>query len=214
LGLFESEADIANSPKQTFNDSLVPGDIKYKDINGDGMINDYDRVAVGYTTIPEINYGFGVSAGWKGIDLSVFFQGVDNVSRFIGGSSIYGQLGSILVNGQIFSDVADKRWTLENPDPNAEYPRLSMLDRPNNKQQSTYWLRDMSFVRLKNAEIGYTIPKRITQKIGSSTVRVYIQGVNLLTFSKFKLWDPELATGNGGIYPQMRTVCFGLNINL
>jgi len=214
LGLFESEADIANSPKQTFNDSLVPGDIKYKDINGDGMINDYDRVAVGYTTIPEINYGFGVSAGWKGIDLSVFFQGVDNVSRFIGGSSIYGQLGSILVNGQIFSDVADKRWTLENPNPNAEYPRLSMLDRPNNKQQSTYWLRDMSFVRLKNAEIGYTIPKRITQKIGSSTVRVYIQGVNLLTFSKFKLWDPELATGNGGIYPQMRTVCFGLNINL
>ncbi len=212
LGLFESEQDIADSPTQTF-DAPVVGDIKYKDINGDGMINDYDRVAIGYTTIPEINYGFGLSAGWKGFDLSVFFQGTDHVSRIIGGNPLYGSGGSILVNGQIYADVAENRWTLRNPDPNAKYPRLSMLEKNNNKQASTYWLRDMSYIRLKNAEFGYTIPKRISQKIGASTIRFYLQGVNLLTVSKFKLWDPELDTNWGDVYPNMRTISLGLNVN-
>jgi TonB-linked SusC/RagA family outer membrane protein len=212
LGLFESEQDIADSPTQTF-DTPVVGDIKYKDINGDGMINDYDRVAIGYTTIPEINYGFGLSAGWKGFDLSVFFQGTDHVSRIIGGNPLYGSGGSILVNGQIYADVAENRWTLRNPDPNAKYPRLSMLEKNNNKQASTYWLRDMSYIRLKNAEFGYTIPKRISQKTGASTIRFYLQGVNLLTVSKFKLWDPELDTNWGDVYPNMRTISLGLNVN-
>ncbi len=212
LGLFESEQDIADSPTQIF-DAPVVGDIKYKDINGDGMINDYDRVAIGYTTIPEINYGFGLSAGWKGFDLSVFFQGTDHVSRIIGGNPLYGSGGSILVNGQIYADVAENRWTLRNPDPNAKYPRLSMLEKNNNKQASTYWLRDMSYIRLKNAEFGYTIPKRISQKTGASTIRFYLQGVNLLTVSKFKLWDPELDTNWGDVYPNMRTISLGLNVN-
>lgn len=212
LGLFESEIDIANSPLQKF-DNVVVGDIKYKDINGDGVIDDFDRVAIGYTAIPEINYGAGISAQYHGFDLSVFFQGVDHVSRFLGGTMIHGSNLSILVNGQIFSDVADKRWTLDNPNPNAEYPRLSMLSKSNNKQNSTYWLRDMSYVRLKNAEVGYTLPKHFSKKFGATTSRVYLQGINLLTFSKFKLWDPELNTGSGNEYPNMRTVSLGLNIN-
>lgn len=213
LGLFESEADIANSPKQTFDDAVVPGDIKYKDINGDGIINNYDEVAIGYTSIPEVNYGFGTSIGYKGIDLSLFFQGVGNISRMIGGMSIFGPNGSILTDGQIFADVADKRWKLSNPNPNAEYPRLSVNTRPNNRQPSTFWLRDMSFIRLKNVELGYTMPKKHIKHLGISSMRIFLQGVNLFTFSNFSLWDPELATSDGRMYPQMKTVNAGININ-
>jgi len=212
LGLFESWRDIQESPVQRFGD-VQPGDIKYKDINGDGVIDSYDRIAIGRTTIPEISYGFGLSMRYKSFDLSGFFQGVGNVTRIISGEPLVGPSGSILVNGQIFADVADKRWSLRNPDPNAEYPRMSLAYNENNRQASTYYQRDMSFIRLKNAEIGYTVPKSWTQKIGMSTGRIYIQGVNLLTFSKFKLWDPELDTSYGNIYPQMKVINFGVNLN-
>lgn len=212
LGLFESEKDIANSPVHTFS-TVRPGDIKYKDINGDNIIDAYDQVAIGYTDVPQINYGFGFSAGWKGFDLSLFFQGVGNVTRIIGGSAFYGASDNIFNRGQIYADVAEKRWTVDNPDPNALYPRLSLSKVENNLQPSTFWQRDMSFLRLKNAEIGYTLPKDLYTQWGISTIRLYMQGVNLLTFSKFKLWDPELASDYGNVYPQMRTVTFGLNIN-
>ncbi len=212
LGLFESEDEIKNSPTQTF-DNPVPGDIKYKDINGDGIISQYDMVAIGYSTIPQINYGFGTSLIWKGFDLSLFFHGVDNVSRMITGDPIRGASASILVNGQIYADVAENRWTIRNPDPNARYPRLSTVTKENNKQPSTFWLRDMSFLRLKNAEFGYTLPTAISKRLHSTAIRFYVQGVNLLTLSNFKLWDPELSTGSGAIYPQMSTISLGLNLN-
>ncbi len=213
LGLFESEEDIANSPVQNFGGDVRPGDIKYKDINGDNVIDEYDKVAIGYTYIPEISYGFGVSAQWKGIDVSVFFQGVGNITRQIGGASFYGASENIWDKGQIFAEVADNRWTVDNPDPNAMYPRLSVTKVANNQQASTYWQRDCSFIRLKNAEIGYTFPKKWFEKAGISNVRLYLTGNNLLTFSKFKLWDPELETSNGTKYPQMRTGAVGLNVN-
>ncbi|MEG0011385.1 MAG: TonB-dependent receptor [Muribaculaceae bacterium] len=212
LGLFESEQDIASSPLQDFG-KVRPGDIKYKDINGDNIINAYDKVAIGYSDTPEINYGFGVSVGWKGFDVSLFFQGVDNITQIISGSALYGASDNALNTGQIYSEVADMRWTEKNPNPNARYPRLAVSKVENNMQPSTFWQRDMSFIRLKNAEIGYTIPKNITKKIGMSTLRFYMQGVNLLTFSDFKLWDPELSSAYGNVYPQMRTVTAGLNIN-
>ncbi|GAA4434911.1 TonB-dependent receptor [Ravibacter arvi] len=212
LGLFESYQDIENSPDQKFG-SVQPGDIKYKDINGDGMVDSYDRIAIGRTTVPEISWGFGISAKYKNFDLSGFFQGVGNVTRIISGEPLMGPSGSILVNGQIFSEVAEKRWTPRNPNPDAEFPRLSLAFNENNRQSSTYYQRDMSFVRLKNAEAGYTLPKKMIQRLGLSTVRVYAQAVNLLTFSKFKMWDPELDTSFGNIYPQMKVVNFGLNLN-
>ena len=211
-GLFASEEDIANWPKQDFGTVRV-GDIKYRDINGDGVVNTFDRVAIGYTTVPEINYGFGVSLGWKGLDFSVFFSGVANVTRIIGGYNLYGMASNYIRQGQIFADVAENRWSLANPDPNAKYPRMSTTRMENNLQASTYWLRDMSFLRLKNAEIGYTLPKAWTKKAGLSTVRVYVQGVNLLTFSDFDLWDPELEASYGNQYPTVRTVTVGLNLN-
>ena len=220
-GLFESQEDIDTWPKQTFGD-VRPGDIKYRDVNGDGVVDVFDVVPIGYTHVPEINYGFGLSASWMGIDASIFFSGVGNYTRFISGANLYGASTNMDQLGQIYEDVALNRWTPDNRNTNAPYPRL-MLNKSENNQfayaidsqsaLSTYWQRDMSFLRLKNAELGYTLPKRLTRKIGMSTVRFYAQGVNLLTFSKFKLWDPELSASNGNIYPQMRTFCFGANIN-
>lgn len=213
LGLFQSEEDIANSPDQTFS-TVKPGDIKYKDINGDGVIDAYDMVAIGHTHIPEFNYGFGASMGYKGFDFSAFFHGVDNVTRIIGGGPLQGQSGNTLVYGQIYSDVADNRWSARHPDPNATYPRLSMVENRNNTQSSTFWQRDMSFIRLKNLEFGYSLNPDWISSLKLSNVRLYVQGQNVFTLSKFKLWDPELSTGNGGIYPQMRVFNFGLNVIL
>lgn len=213
LGLFESEEDIANSPVQKFGGKVRPGDIKYKDINGDNVIDADDQVAIGYSYIPEISYGFGVSASWKGIDASIFFQGVGHITRLLSGASFYGASENMWDKGQIFADVAENRWTVDNPNPNAQWPRHSVTKVENNQQASTFWQRDCSFLRLKNAEVGYTFPKKWFSKIGVSNMRIYVQGNNLLTFSKFKLWDPELETSNGNRYPQMRTGSVGLNIN-
>ena len=220
-GLFESQEDIDTWPKQTFGD-VKPGDIKYRDVNGDGVIDVFDVVPIGFTHVPETNFGFGISASFLGFDASIFFSGVGNYTRFIYGANLYGASTNMDQLGQIYEDVALNRWTPDNRNSNAPYPRLTLNKSENNQfaywmddqsALSTYWQRDMSFLRLKNAEIGYTLPKRITRKIGMSTVRFYAQGVNLLTFSKFKLWDPELAASYGNIYPQMRTVCFGANVN-
>ena len=211
-GLFENQEDIDNWPEQTFGD-VQPGDIKYKDINGDGYVDQYDKVAIGYTAIPEINYGFGVSLGYKGFDVSVFFSGVANVTRQIGGSNLYGASSSPQLTGQVFKDVALNHWTVNNPNPNAPYPRLGTTRSNNNVQTSDYWTRDMSFLRLKNAEIGYTFPKKWTKKAGIQALRLYVAGTNLLTFSEFKLWDPELETATGARYPITRNVSLGLNIN-
>ena len=136
-----------------------------------------------------------------------------HVTRIISGNNLFGATADIKYEGQIFADVARNRWTPDNPDTNAPYPRLSLENVTNNQQASTYWQKDMSFLRLKNAEIGYTLPKNISGKIGMSTTRIYIQGVNLLTFSKFKLWDPELATSNGSAYPNIKSYSIGVNLN-
>lgn len=211
-GLFESEEDIAFWPTQTFS-NVRPGDIKYRDINADGKIDSYDMVAIGYTSIPEITYGFGVNTMFKNFDCSLFFSGVSHVSRIIHGQNLFGASDNIMYLGQIFEDVADNRWTLENQNPSARYPRLSMSKNTNNQQNSTYWLRDMSFLRLKTVEIGWSLPERLSRKAGLSKARVYVSGNNLLTFSGFNLWDPELDSDYGNAYPQMRTVVFGVNLN-
>ncbi|MDQ6480706.1 TonB-dependent receptor [Dyadobacter sp. LHD-138] len=212
LGLFKSVEDINQSPVQKFG-AVIPGDIKFKDINGDGMVDSYDRIAIGRSTVPEISYGFGLSAKYKQFDLSAFFQGTGNVTRVISGGPIQGPEGSILVNGQILADAAEKRWSLKNQNPNAEYPRMSLAYNENNRQASTFYQKNMRFMRVKNAEIGYTVPKSLVSKARISTVRIYIQAVNLFTFSKFKLWDPELNANYGNIYPQMKTVSFGASLN-
>lgn len=220
LGLFKDYDDIRNSPRQDFG-TVQPGDIKYKDINGDGVVNNNDYVAIGATTRPNMIYGLGISASWKGIDVNVHFQGAGKSSFFINGPSVYafssGQTGNILkgliddgdrwIDREISKDPAT-----ENID--ASYPRLTFGGNSNNYRPSTFWLKDGSYLRLKTLEIGYNLPSGWINKIHGKSVRLFFIGTNLLTFSKFKLWDPEMGSSNGTQYPLTKSVSMGLSINL
>jgi TonB-linked SusC/RagA family outer membrane protein len=212
--LFVDQAEVVNSPTQ-FNQptegsdlAYLAGDIKYVDINDDGRIDDLDRVPIGYPTIPEIVYGFGISTGYKNFDLSFFFQGVGRESFFIDP----GTIAPFINERNALDIIAENHWSDDNPDPYAFWPRLSTQSVQNNEHRSTWWIRNGSFLRLKNVQIGYTIPHRATQRINVDKVRFYMNGVNLIHFSKFKLWDPEMA-GNGLGYPTQRVINLGVQMN-
>ena len=211
-GLFVDYDDIRNSPKQTFGD-VAPGDIKYKDVNGDGVIDSNDEVPIGATTKPNLIYGFGLSAQWKGFDFNLHFQGAGKSSFALYGSVAYPL--SQQYWGNILTDVVGNYWSLgTNEDPNAKYPRLTFGGNSNNYRTSTYWMRDGSYLRLKNLELGYTLPTQWTRSLYLNKVRIYLMGTNLLTFSSFKLWDPEMGSGTGEKYPLSRTYTIGLTVNL
>lgn len=211
-GLFKDYEEIRNCPRQDFGE-YMPGDIKYKDVNGDGVINSDDEVPIGSTTRPNLIYGFGVSALWKGFDFNVHFQGAGKSSFCIDGFTVYPFVNGSW--GNILTDVVGNYWSLgTNEDPNAKYPRLSYGGNANNYRNSTYWLRDGSYLRLKNVEIGYTIPQWLVNKIHIGHVRIYLRGTNLLTFSSFDLWDPELGSSNGQAYPLSKTVTLGLTLGI
>ncbi|KAA8483814.1 TonB-linked SusC/RagA family outer membrane protein [Arcticibacter tournemirensis] len=214
LGLFKDYDDIRNSPRQTFGE-VMPGDIKYKDINGDGIVNNDDIVAIGATTRPNLTYGFGASASWKGLDVNVHFQGVGKSSYFINGTSVYMFQGGDGW-GNILNELANSnRWVLGvNEDPNADYPRLTYGDNPNNYRASTFWLRDGSYLRLKTLDVGYSLPKTLVNRAHLNTVRFFLIGTNLLTFSDFKLWDPEMGSSDGKRYPLSKTLSLGVSVSL
>lgn len=220
IGLFESQEEIDNSPVQNFGEYRV-GDIKYQDINGDGQIDSQDQIAIGYTNLPEITYGFGGTAQYKNWDFNIFFQGVARTSFFLNGSSIRTPFSSgnperAAINEDIYGNV----WMSTNtPEQNANvtYPRLSRgsggAGASNNSQASTWWLRDGSFLRLKSVEIGYSLPKSLLQKSFIKSLRFYAAGNNLLQFSPFKLWDPEKGSTDGSGYPLNRMFSIGFNAN-
>ncbi|MDR2130960.1 MAG: SusC/RagA family TonB-linked outer membrane protein [Odoribacteraceae bacterium] len=186
----------ASLPASDFN--VLPGDIKYRDLNGDNHLDGNDRTLIGNPTVPQIVYGIGASASYKGFDASLFFQGVANTSLMMNDLHPFGAQYT-----QLYKFIADDFWSEGNPNPDAAYPRLvSGVADHNNFQNSTYWLRDASFLRLKSAEVGYTY----------QFARVYMEGRNLLTFSKFKNWDPEIGGGRGLSYPPLRTVAVGLQL--
>lgn len=214
--LFIDDEEAANSPSQSgFGSDYGGGDIKYTDVNGDGVISTADRVPIGYPTSPEIIYGFGASFGYKGLDFSFFFQGLARESFWIDATSRYGTYtsgtGPFVNDTQLLKAYADSHWSEDNRDVYALYPRYSAYQNYNNTQTSTWWMRDGSFLRLKQLELGYTLPQKLTQKIHIDNLRAYVQGNNLLCFSKFKLWDPELA-GEGLNYPIQRTINIGINV--
>ena len=216
--LFVDDEDAANSPSQAaFGSQYGGGDIKYTDVNGDGVITNADMVPIGYPTSPEIIYGFGVSLGHKGFDVSVFFQGLGRESFWIDATSAYSTkynkygTAPFVNNGQLLKAYSDSHWSEDNRDIYALYPRYSAYENHNNTQVSTWWMRNGSFVRLKQMEFGYTLPQKLTNKIHIDNLRVYFQGNNLLCWSKFKLWDPELA-GEGFNYPIQRTFNIGVNV--
>lgn len=219
LGLFRDYDDIRNSPKQSWG-TVQPGDIKYKDVNGDGIVDDGDRVAIGATDTPSLIYGLGASVSWRGFDLNLHFQGAGKYTFLINSGAVNafrdGRWGNIL------QGITDNRWissdisgTKETENPNAPYPRLSYGYNLNNQQSSSFWLRNGRFLRLKNLDIGYTLPKPMVNTIHLESVRIYISGQNLITWSPFKLWDPELdSRQRGQIYPITRSFTAGIQISL
>lgn len=222
LGLFHDYDEIANSPTQ-YGQELHPGDIKYKDIDGNGFIDDDDIVPIGNTRTPEIAYGFGLSAQWKNFDFSILFQGSGKADIILEGWNVFpfssGETGNFL------HAVVEDRWisreisgTAATERQNASFPRLTYGKNANNEKWSTFWLRKVNYLRLKNLEIGYTLPRAFSRKLRMEKARIYFMGYNLACWSPFKWWDPEQAGGqngsrNGNVYPIQATYTFGLNVN-
>ncbi|TCS85266.1 TonB-linked SusC/RagA family outer membrane protein [Anseongella ginsenosidimutans] len=214
--LFIDDEEVYNSPAQNFGEKTRGGDIKYRDINRDGQITTLDQVPIGFPTSPEIVYGFGASFGYKNLDFSIFFQGlgresfwldIGRTAPFITTSSDGQQL-----KNQVLQAYADSYWSEANPDPYALWPRLSPSSHPNNTPTNTWFMRNGSFMRLKNAEIGYTLPQRTMDRLRINKLRLYVSGTNLLAWSKFKLWDVEMA-GDGLGYPVQRVVNIGAQVS-
>jgi TonB-linked SusC/RagA family outer membrane protein len=205
-GFFKDAADVAGHAKQF--GTVAPGDLKYKDQNNDGLINDNDKVVLG-SVIPRYTFGVNFNSSYKGIDLSFLLQGVGKGNSYLYGPGIMpfsvGNLG-----GTILEPNKD-RWTPETP--NAKYPRLAFGE-SNNEQNSSFWMKDASYVRLKNVQIGYTFPASVSGLAGIKKLRVYVNGSNLFTLDKF--WDGfdvESPVGTVSVYPQVKVYSFGLSAN-
>lgn len=208
IGIFADEAEVANSPKQ-FNDNTLPGDLKYKDQNNDGVIDNDDRVPIS-GRFPGFEYSVNAGASWKGFDLSLLGQGVSGKKYYTRDWGIF----PFMQGSAPTRDYLEGMWTEENPY-NAEHPRLYYGDLGGNKNNraNSYMLQDASYFRLKNLTFGYTLPKFITDKVKMSRVRVYFSGDNLVTFTKFRGLDPERnKDGRAAQYPQNRICSFGLNV--
>lgn len=213
LGLFKDQEDIDRSPSQVAlsNKTILPGDIKYKDVNGDGVITDDDKVPLGYRETPGLQYGLGLSANWKNWGINMLFQGTGKCDFFVGGSGPHafhdGKRGNIL---QVMVD--GNRWipkeisgTEATEDPNADWPRLTYTNNNNNNSKSTYWLKERKYLRLRNLEITYDLPQMWTRKFLVSNMRIGFIGQNLFTWAPFKWWDPEGTNESGSSYPINRT---------
>ncbi|GGG81223.1 SusC/RagA family TonB-linked outer membrane protein [Parapedobacter pyrenivorans] len=219
--LFVDDNEVNNSPAQNFGTKNVAGDIKYKDVNGDGEITALDMVPIGYPTVPEIIYGGGFSIGFKNFDLSAFFQGSAYSSFWTGGTAWNAATGGYItgpanvepfVGGkQIIKAYADSHYSLENPDLYARWPRFSTESQQNNTQLSTWWLNNGAFLRLKQVEMGYSLPQRLAERMYMKNLRLYVSGSNLFLISGFKLWDVEMG-GNGLGYPLQRVYNLGINL--
>ncbi len=208
IGFFKDQHEIDNSPVQTFSSTVRPGDVKYRDINGDGVIDTYDRVFIGHPRTPEIMFGLGGTVSYQGVDVSLFFTGATRTSIFLEGASMY-PFSDGLGSNSIVREYYDNRWTPGNADP--KYPAPSDSDSPNNFQRSTVWLKDASYLRLRNAEIGYNFQQRTLDRLHVQGVRFFVNGINLYTWDKLKFIDPEADNGTGA-YPIQRSVNMGLQI--
>jgi len=210
--LFIDDAEVKNSPAQTFGEYMA-GDLKYRDVNGDGSINQNDLVPIGYPLTPEIIYGAGFSFGYKKFDISAFFQGSARSSFWINPENI----SPFVINGNyqnnLLKAVAEDHWSENNRNSYAFWPRLSDRFIGNNNQTSTWWMEDGTFLRMKTLELGYSFGIPGLKVIGFKNARVYANGNNLFVWSKFKLWDPEMG-GNGLGYPIQRTYNIGINFNI
>lgn len=210
LGLFQSEEEIANSPYQPGTNK--PGDIKYKDLNGDGRIDSYDQGPIGYGSIPEIVYGFGPTFNWKNWSLAAWFKGISNVDISLNGDGFrpftYGG-----ERGNLLAEISN-RWTPENPVARPFYPRITYGNDNMNFENSSWWVQNGAFLRLQTLQLNYGFKKTPwLKRVGMSNLDIYFIGYNLATFSGFKLWDVELGDGRGSSYPLLKTYTFGVRCN-
>ncbi|MBI0398565.1 SusC/RagA family TonB-linked outer membrane protein [Cyclobacterium marinum] len=202
-GLFQTQEEVDNHADQFGN--IAPGDIKYKDIDEDGMINDRDLAVIG-SPIPRHTFGLRVSADYKGFDLSVFLQGVGKADGYMYGQGIM----PFYLGGTVQEQHKD-RWTPTNTD--AAYPRLAW-NQTNNEQNSSFWMRNAAYLRGQNIQVGYTFSETVLSKLNIRGLRMYLSGRNVFTVHDFyEGYDPEAPVSNGGWYPQMATYTMGLNVN-
>jgi len=207
-GYFIDQSEIDNSPDQsTVGGASQPGDLKYTDVNDDGVIDQFDRVYMGSPKIPEITYGFGSNVFYKSFDLSFLFQGVTNVSFFANPKAFPEEN-----RGNVLTVIADSYWSEGTQNLNADFPRLGVGEQTKNYTGSSWWLRDGSYIRLKQVELGYSLPKSWVEKYKIGSARFYANGLNLFTLSPFKWWDPESKSSNGMYYPIQKIFNVGLEV--
>lgn len=206
-GLFQSQDEIANSAYQVGTNK--PGDIRYKDLNGDGRIDSYDQAPIGYGSMPEIVYGFGPTFSWKNWSLAAWFKGISNVDILLNGDGFRpftfgGERGNLL------KEITD-RWTPDNPNSRPLYPRITYGADNMNYESSSWWVKNGAFLRLQTLELNYNFTsKKWLSGVGLSNLNIYFIGYNLLTFSEFKMWDVELGDGRGSSYPLLKTYNLGV----
>jgi TonB-linked SusC/RagA family outer membrane protein len=202
-GVFKDQADIdatTISYKSIVN-TLRPGDMKYKDWNGDGKIDPNDMVRNDFTQLPLFQGGFNIGATYKNFDLTILFQGAAGAMQYVSA----GEMGNI---GNYLTDIYENRWTVENP--SSVHPRIANRNDQYFSGGNTYWLRNSDYVRLKNFEIGYNLPETLLSKIGLKNCRFYTNGLNMFTWDKLKVFDPETVNATGQYYPQSKIINFGL----
>ncbi|HSF52632.1 MAG TPA: SusC/RagA family TonB-linked outer membrane protein, partial [Algoriphagus sp.] len=204
-GVFATQEDI-NSEELDYSsitNNLRPGDMKYKDYNGDGKINPEDRVRMDNNDIPLFQGGINLNMAWKNFDLAVLFQGAAGARQYVSA----GESGNI---GNFLLDIHDNRWTIDNP--SSVHPRIANRSDQYYSGGNTYWFRSSDYIRLKNLELGYNLPVHLTEKIGVKLLRVYVNGINLLTWDKYDVYDPESNNSTGQYYPQARIISTGINV--
>jgi hypothetical protein len=203
IGIFQSDDEVTKHAKQF--GIVKAGDLKYKDQNNDGVINDADNVIVG-STVPRYTYSANINAAYKGFSLSLFFQGVGKANGYLYENGIMP-----FFNGGTVHEQHKDYWSPDNK--NAVFPRLAFGE-SNNEKNSSFWMKDASYLRLKNLQFGYTFPVRLTQGAGIKNLRVYVNARNLLTWDNFwKGYDVETPVGTGNVYPQVKVLSFGLDVN-
>jgi TonB-dependent starch-binding outer membrane protein SusC len=177
--------------------------MKYKDIDGDGAITDKDRVRMDNNDIPLFQGGMTLNMAFKSFDLSVLFQGAAGARQYVSA----GESGNI---GNFLLDIYENRWTIDNP--SSVHPRIANRSDQYFSGGNTYWFRSSDYIRLKNVELGYNLPPNLTERIGVKDLRLYVNGLNLLTWDKLKVYDPETVSATGQYYPQARVINAGLNV--
>ena len=206
LGMFKSQEEIEASPKQFGNVQI--GDLKYKDLNNDQVIDGYDECPIGYSNVPRIQFGLSAGFDWNGFDFSMLWQGAAQFSAYFA----YGAVWEFMDGGNV-QEMHLNRFNPEDPSSwdTATYPRLHNGNFPNNHRKSDFWLKKGDYLRLKNLELGYTLPKNALKKVGITRLRVFLSGTNLLTFDYVKNFDPETEQERGYNYPQMSQYTLGFN---